>query len=105
MNITVRRSRSDFGNSGLDFSNSSKSKMMRTKRQQNRSLLDSDEDESEDLMDPKKSKASDDNIHQGQQSSIPGINPAFQKALAEAGLILDPTNDLEQPHALNCEQV
>ena len=77
--------------------------MIRTKRQHNRSLLDSDEDESEDLMDAKKSKSSDDN--QAKQCIIPGLDPAFQKALAEAGLVLDPTNDLEHPHALNCEQV
>ena len=75
--------------------------MIRTKRQHNRSLLDSDEDESEDLMDTKKSN----NDNQAKQCSIPGLDPAFQKALAEAGLVLDPTNDLDQPHALNCEQV
>lgn len=79
--------------------------MLRHKRQINRSLLDSsDEDDgsgSEDLLEPKKSKT---NVDEAPKATIPGLNPSFQKTLNELGLILDPTNDCDVPHALNCEQ-
>ena len=70
--------------------------MIARKRQHNRSLLDSDdEDEIFGKVEPAKKKS---------QSLPPGLNAAFVKKLADLMLHLDPTKDLDQPHRLSCEQ-
>ena len=69
---------------------------MARKRQHNRSLLDTDdEDEIFGKEEP---------VHKKSQNLPPGLNAVFVRKLADLKLHLDPSNDLDEPHRLKCEQ-